>query len=208
MNAVDYVIIALLLVSAGIGAWRGAIREIINIASWVVAFIVAHAFSTDLAPYFADWMADPVYRLVVAWIVIFLAVLIFASLLASLLSELVRKLGLSGLDRLLGAIFGAVRGLLVVLVLALAAGMTKFPQSALWKSAALTPPLEVAALYARALLPQSVASKILYRLPHAASVRGVAQGSSNKVESIEAFPCAALLESFQRVRSISSCMTG
>ena len=169
MNAVDYIIIALLLVSAGIGAWRGAIREVINIASWVVAFIVAHAFSTDLAPYFADWMAEPVYRLVVAWIVIFVAILMFASLLASLLSELVRKLGLSGLDRLLGTIFGVVRGLLVVLVLALAAGMTKFPQSTLWKSAALTPPLEVAALYARALLPQSMASKILYRMPHAAS---------------------------------------
>jgi membrane protein required for colicin V production len=169
MNAVDYVIIALLLMSAAIGAWRGAIREIINIAAWVAAFILAHAFSADLAPYFADWMAEPVYRLVVAWIAIFVAVLIFASLLASLLSELVRKLGLSGLDRLLGAVFGVLRGLLVIVVLALAAGMTKFPQSALWKNAALTPPLEVAALYARALLPASLASKILYRVPVAAS---------------------------------------
>ncbi|MEQ1519006.1 MAG: CvpA family protein [Usitatibacteraceae bacterium] len=165
MNELDYAIIIVVLVSLAIGAWRGAIREIINIASWVVAFILAHAFSADLAPYFADWMTEPVYRLVVAWIVIFVAVLIFASLLASLLSELVRKLGLSGLDRVLGAIVGLLRGGLVIVVLALVAGMTKFPQSALWKNAALTPPVEVAALYARALLPQSLASRIVYRVP-------------------------------------------
>ena len=165
MNELDYAIIIVVLVSLAICAWRGAIREIINIGGWVVAFILAHAFSASLAPYFADWMAEPVYRQVVAWIVIFVAVLIFAALLASLLSELVRKLGLSGLDRLLGAAIGVLRGVLVVVVLALAAGMTKFPQSALWKNATLTPPIEVVALYARALLPQNLASRILYRLP-------------------------------------------
>ena len=165
MNELDYAIVIVALVSVVIGAWRGAIREIINIASWVVAFILAHAFSADLALYFADWIAEPVYRTVLAWLAIFVAVLIFASLLASLLSELVRKLGLSGLDRVLGAIIGFFRGVLVIVVLALAAGMTKFPQSALWKNATLTPPIEVAALYARALLPQSLASRILYRVP-------------------------------------------
>ena len=168
MNELDYGIIAVTLVSLAIGAWRGAIREIINICAWVAAFVLAHAFSADLAPYFADWIAEPVYRAVLAWLVIFVAVLIFASLLASLLSELVRKLGLSGLDRLLGAIIGMIRGVLVVVVLALAAGMTKFPQSVLWKSATLTSSVEIAALYARALLPQSLASKIVYRpLPSA-----------------------------------------
>ncbi|MCY7387856.1 MAG: CvpA family protein [Burkholderiales bacterium] len=165
MNELDYAIIAVVLVSLGVGAWRGAIREVINIAGWVLAFFLAHALSATLAPYFADWMAEPVYRSVVAWIVIFVAVLIFAALLACLLSELVRKLGLSGLDRVLGAMVGLLRGGLVVIVLALAAGMTKFPDSALWKNAALTPPVEVAALYARALLPQSLAAKISYRSP-------------------------------------------
>lgn len=163
MNELDYAIIIVVLVSLGIGAWRGAIREVINIAGWVLAFFLAHAFSTTLAPFFADWMSEPVYRSVVAWIVIFVAVLIFTSLLASLLSELVRKLGLSGLDRVLGAMVGLLRGGLVVILLALVAGMTKFPESALWKNASLTPPVEVVALYARALLPQSLAAKISYR---------------------------------------------
>jgi membrane protein required for colicin V production len=170
MNELDYAVIAVLLVSVAIGAWRGAVREIINIGGWVLAFILAHTFSGVLAPYFADWMSEPVYRVVVGWLVIFVSVLILAALLASLLSELVRKLGLSSVDRVLGAIIGTLRGALVIIVLALAAGMTKFPQSAPWKNAAFTPYIEVAALYARALLPQSLASRILYRQPPNAKV--------------------------------------
>ena len=165
MNELDYVTIAVVLVSVGIGAWRGSIREIINIGGWVLAFILAHAFSTNLAPHLADWMVDPVYRVIVSWMLIFIAILIVAALLASVLSELVRKLGLSGLDRGLGALIGLLRGVLVVVVMALAAGMTKFPQTSMWKNAALTPSIEVAALYARALLPQSLGARILYRVP-------------------------------------------
>ena len=165
MNELDYVIIALVAISVIVGIVRGAIREVINFAGWILAFVLAYAFAQNLAGYFADWMAEPVYRLVVAWLSIFLFVLVLSALLASLVSELVRKLGLGGLNRTFGAIVGLLRGVLVLLVLTLAAGMTKFPQSALWKNAAATPWLEVAALHARALLPESLASRITYRVP-------------------------------------------
>ncbi len=165
MNELDYAIIALAAISVIVGIVRGAIREVINFAGWIVAFVLAHAFAQSLAAYFADWMAEPVYRLVVAWMSIFLFVLVVSALIASLVSELVRKLGLGGLDRTLGALIGLARGALVLLVLTLAAGMTKFPQSILWKNAVATPWLEIAALHARALLPESLASRITYRAP-------------------------------------------
>ena len=165
MNELDYAIIALIAISIMVGIVRGAIREIINFAGWIVAFILAHAFAQSLAGHFADWMTEPIYRMVVAWVSIFLFVLVISAMLASLVSELVRKLGLGGLNRTFGAMIGLLRGVLVLLVLSLAAGMTKFPQSALWKSAAATPWLEVAALHAPALLPESLASRITYRAP-------------------------------------------
>jgi membrane protein required for colicin V production len=166
VNELDYAIIALVVVSVIVGVVRGAIREVINFAGWILAFFLAHAFSRDLAGYFADWMAEPVYRTIVAWLSIFLLVLVIAALFASLVSELVRKLGLGGLNQSLGAVIGLLRGVLVLLALTLAAGMTKFPQSALWKSAAATPWLEAAALHARALLPESLASRITYQAPN------------------------------------------
>ena len=163
MNELDYAIIGVMLLSVIVGAVRGAIREVMNIAGWVIAFILAHSFAPNLAAYFADWAVEPVLRLVAAWVVIFLVVLLGVALVSSLVTGMVKKLGLGGLDRGLGAVIGVARGALVLLVLTLGLGLTKMPQSALWKDAALTPWLEVAALYSRSLLPDRVAARIQYR---------------------------------------------
>jgi membrane protein required for colicin V production len=163
MNELDYAVIGVMLLSVIVGAVRGAIREVMNIAGWVIAFILAHSFAANLAAYFADWAVEPVLRLVAAWVVIFLVVLLGVALVSSLVTGMVKKLGLGGLDRGLGAVIGVARGALVLLVLTLGLGLTKMPQSALWKDAVLTPWLEVAALYSRSLLPDSVAARIQYR---------------------------------------------
>lgn len=163
MNELDYAIIGLMLVSIIVGAARGAIREVMNIAGWVIAFILAYSFAANLAAYFADWAVEPVLRLVAAWVVIFLVVLLGVALISSLVTGLVKQLGLGGLDRGLGAVIGVARGALVLLVLTLGLGLTKMPQSVLWREAAITPWLEVAALYSRSLLPDSVAARIQYR---------------------------------------------
>lgn len=165
MNGLDYAIIALMAISILVGLVRGAVREIMNVVGWVLAVILARTFATEFSAYFADWISEPTYRVALAWLSIFVMVTLVSSLLASLVSELMRKLGLGGLNRAFGAIVGTVRGFLVLVVLAMAAGMTKFPESALWKSAMSTPSLEVCALHARAFLPESLASRIRFHPP-------------------------------------------
>jgi membrane protein required for colicin V production len=167
MNAVDYGVIVLMLLSIGAGVVRGAIREVMNIAGWVLAYGLAHAFAADVAPLFADWVGEPAGRTLLAWASIFLAVVVVVSLVASLLSEVVRKLGMSGLDRGVGALIGLARGVLVLLAITLGVGLTKIPQTALWREAAVTPWMELAALYTRGLLPESIAAKVRYRQPTA-----------------------------------------
>jgi membrane protein required for colicin V production len=163
MNAIDIGILALMLISVGAGIIRGAIREVMNIMGWVLAYMLAHAFASDLAPLFADWVGEPIARTVLAWAAIFMMVIVVVALIASLVSELVRKLGLSSLDRGVGALIGVARGVLVLLALTLAAGLTRIPQTAVWREATLTPWMEVAALYAKGVLPDTVAAKIRYR---------------------------------------------
>ena len=68
MNELDYFIIVVLLISIGIGVFRGAVREVLNIVGWVLAFILAYEFAPSLAANFADWAAEPTVRLVVAWV--------------------------------------------------------------------------------------------------------------------------------------------
>ena len=163
MNELDYIVIAILLISIAIGFLRGAVREVLNVAGWILAFILSHAFAPNLAAYFADWAAEPMVRLVVAWLAIFLLVLVVVAMVASLLSELMRKLGLGGLDRGVGGAVGLLRGALLLVALTLAVGLTKLPQSSVWRESAITPTLEIAALYARSVLPESVAARIKYR---------------------------------------------
>jgi len=164
MNGIDYAIIGLMLISIGVGVLRGATREVMNIVGWLLAFILAHSFAANLAPLFSDWVGEPVARTVLAWAALFLSALIVSSLITSLLTEVIKKLGLSTLDRGVGSLIGVARGLLLLLAITLALGLTKIPQHPLWKEAALTPWCEVAALYARGVLPDSVAAKIRYRL--------------------------------------------
>jgi len=162
MNALDYAILGVLLISVLIGVVRGAIREIVNVVGWVMGFLAAQTYAPDLVPFFSDWMVDPVIRFVVAWILIFFSVVIGISVIGSLIAEGVRKLGLGTLDRIVGAAIGALRGALVLLLLTLAAGLTTFPRVPIWKEAALTPWLETAALYVRSMLPENLAKRIQY----------------------------------------------
>lgn len=162
MNGVDYFVLGVMALSIAVGAWRGAIREVLHLAGWFAAFGLAYAFAGSLAAQFADWMSEPAYRVVLAWLAIFFGVLVAASLVASLLTEVVRKVGLDGLNRVAGGAIGLARGALVLLVLTLIAGMTKFPQSAWWLQATSAPLLERIALHVRPLLPESLASRISF----------------------------------------------
>lgn len=165
MNAVDYAIIVLMLLSIGVGVIRGAIREVMNLIGWVLAFVLAYTYAGSLAPQFSEWVGEPLARTVLAWATIFLSAMVLAALVASLLSEVVRKLGLSALDRGVGALIGFARGMLMLLAITLIVGLTRVPQSAPWREAALTPWLEIVALYAKGVLPDSIAAKIRYRVP-------------------------------------------
>src|SRR5476651_2086240 len=103
MNALDYSVIGICAASLVIGVWRGAIREIVNVVGWVIAFIAAQAFAPGFGTYLSDWMTDPSVRMVVAWLIVFIAVMMAIGLVGSLIAEGVRKLGLGLLDRSLGA---------------------------------------------------------------------------------------------------------
>jgi membrane protein required for colicin V production len=163
MNGIDIAIASLLLISIGVGVIRGAIREVMNIVGWVLAYIIAHAFAPDLAPYFSEWIGEPAARTVVSWIAVFLGVVVLCSLVTSLLTEVVRKLGLSAVDRGVGALIGFARGVLILLAITLAIGLTRIPQTDSWRTATTTPWLEMMAMYARGVLPDSIAAKVRYR---------------------------------------------
>lgn len=163
MTAFDYAVLVVIGLSIILGLWRGVVSEILALAAWVVAFIVARSQGGVVAPLLAQQIAEPGLRLAAGYGLVFLGVLLLFWVGRLLISLLLKAVGLGLLDRLLGAAFGVVRGVLVVLLAVMLAGMTPLPGTTWWREASLSPPLETAVLAAKPWLPADVAKRIRYR---------------------------------------------
>ncbi len=153
MLIVDYAILAILLVSTLISFVRGFVKEALSLAGWVLALWVSLGFASPLAGYFKASIGDPNLRLIAAFVVLFVATLIVASVANFFASRLVQATGLSGTDRVLGLIFGFLRGVLLVAALVFVGGLTSLPQESWWKESLLLFRFEVIAQWMRDLLP-------------------------------------------------------
>lgn len=116
MTWADWAIIAVLGVSALISVVRGFVKEVVSLLIWLTAAVVASIFHDQLATVMADLIDTPSLRMLAAWVILFVAVLVVGGILNFLLGKLVQATGLSGTDRLLGLLFGVVRGLIILMV--------------------------------------------------------------------------------------------
>ena len=133
MTWAGYVILGVIGLSVLVGAIRGFIKEVFSLLVWAAAFIVAWKFSGDLAGLMEEVINLPSARTAMAFTGLFVLVLLVGGLINYLLGKLVESTGLSGTDRLLGGIFGAARGLVLVVAALLVAGFTPIPADPWWK---------------------------------------------------------------------------
>ena len=132
----DIVILIVVLLSALIGLARGLISEVLSLASWALAFI--------LALYLAPWVGERLSaelanaRLVIGFAIVFVTVLIAGALVQWLVRKLVESSGLTGTDRFLGFLFGSARGVLVCIVALIA--LRPFAEETDWWQASVIRP--------------------------------------------------------------------
>jgi membrane protein required for colicin V production len=162
MTVFDYVVLAIVAFSILMSVIRGLVREVLAIAAWIAAFVAASVFAADIAAALAPRIADERMRLLAAFAGSFVVVLLAVSLLAMLVARLVRGAGFGLEDRLLGGVFGLARGVLVVTVLVLAAGLTALPRQPEWRNALLSGPFEAFAAHVKSWLPVRLAQRITY----------------------------------------------
>jgi len=154
---VDYIILATIAISALVSLMRGFVREAISLAGWILAFWLALSFMDEVAALIAGQISVPSLRLGLAFFVLFIVTLLLTAVVNYFAGLLVSKTGLSGTDRVLGMVFGAARGALIVGLLVLLAGLTALPRDRWWQQSVLIVHFQALALEVRSFLPAEIA---------------------------------------------------
>ncbi len=165
---VDFVILGVIAVSALLSLFRGFIREAFSLAVWILAFWISWTFFRDLSLRMEGFIGTPSVRLGVAFAILMILSLTVGGLVNYLVIRLIKSTGLSGSDRFIGMFFGIARGVVLVAVLVLLAGLTPLPQDPWWNDSVLIPYFQELAIWLRDLLPPEIADRFQFLAEEAA----------------------------------------
>jgi len=154
---VDWGLIAVLALSILVGALRGLAFEALSIIGWFVAYFAAQWVAPFIAPHFPIGTPGSLLNQASAFASVFVVTLIVWSLLSRLVRSLIHATPLSAVDRMLGAVFGVLRGGIVLLALATVIAYTPAAKSAAWQQSFGAAGLNAILHGLAALLPPAVA---------------------------------------------------
>ena len=137
-NQVDLVILIITVLSSVFGLWRGLIKEVLSLLTWIAALLVSRVYSEPLAGLMTGMIENDGIRYVSAFALLFVIVMMFGTFLNFLMSKLIKVTGLKLADRLLGAGFGVARGVIIVLVIMFITSMF-VSETQLWQQSQLVP---------------------------------------------------------------------
>ena len=160
MNAADITIVIVILASVALGLWRGLITEVMSLVVWIAAVALALAFGGRVAQWFGESISMPSARIALGHALVFIATLVVGAVVVYLLRKLVEGTGLSGTDRMLGMVFGLVRGGAIVVLLVLLAGLTPFPADPWWRESRMLPTFQRLAAQAVPWLPAALREQV------------------------------------------------
>ena len=154
MAATDWILIAALAASMLLGALRGLVYEVLSVMGWIAAFLLAQWFSPDVAEKLPMQNSGEALRYAAAFVLVFVASVFLAGLISALMKKIISVVGLRPVDRMMGAIFGLFRGLILLLALSVVVHMTALQESDWWLESQGGPMLMTLLKGLRPMLPE------------------------------------------------------
>lgn len=157
VTTLDWVLGGVLFFSLLLGAWRGLVYELLSVLGWAASFYVAQWFAPQVATLLPLQSASEPVRYAAAFVLVFIAAVFAAGLLAFLLKKLIDSIGLRPVDRTLGALFGVLRGAILLLAATVVMNMTALHSSLWWQESSGAQLLTASLTQLQPLLPEQFA---------------------------------------------------
>ncbi len=164
MNNLDILLLLVAGLSVVAGLMKGLIREVFSLAGVLLGIILALIFSPQLSVFLGRWIPYENAAYGAALFVIFTLTIVAATLLSHVLTKVIEVASLGFVNRLLGGLFGAVRGALIGLIIVLGLTLILDPGHDILASSRVTPYLALGARAVAPVLPADVRESLLRRL--------------------------------------------
>ena len=162
LTPLDYIIVGIIAISSLISVIRGFLKEVFSLAAWVLAGIAAFILSPRLSVLVPDAIESPTVRLAITAVTLFIITLFAGGTVNFLIHKAAVKVGLSGTDRLLGVVFGLVRGVVIVVFVIMLAGLTPIPRESWWQASVLIEYFVSVAVWLQLHLPDDLAQYLSF----------------------------------------------
>ncbi len=167
-TTLDGIILVVLLLSMALGGWRGLVYEVLSVLGWIAAFVVAQLYASTTGHLLPMSGASDALRYAAGFVITFIASAFAAGLLAWLAKKLIETVGLRPVDRTLGALFGLMRGAVILLAAATAVLMTPLKEGDWWKQSAGAGILSAVLKAVKPILPSEMGQYIQSKTPSSA----------------------------------------
>lgn len=162
MTGIDFAIVGIVLISAMISIVFGFVREALSLTSWVMSFVIAWELHATFAGLLVSLIDHLNVRLIAAFFALFVLSLIVFKIVIFFAKKLVERTGLSGVDRIVGVLFGTLRGLLIVTTLVALSGYTQIPKTEIWQESAFVGFFQPIAIWLIDFLPPEYARNFAF----------------------------------------------
>lgn len=159
MVTLDYIILAIIVVSAVAGLVRGFLKEVCSLVTWILAIWLAWQFGPSLAPHLGGVLQQEPYGLWAGRAIVFVAVLVLGAIIGFIVDHFVRLSLFSGLDRMLGLLLGLLRGVVITGVVIILAQAVRLDDEAWWQRSRLVPVVAPVASVLRAVVGEHLPAR-------------------------------------------------